>query len=244
MKDSLDMDWSKVKKETKDLTVPGVVKNAYNVNLFNHDHIAEVIRNLDGSSSNCRSHRVNIGGKFNEAATTNVVSNGPILGESLESWQQRIYPDQKLGIVINISHIYSKTLENRGNKWLGEYKAALGKSYATLDVAIFLGNYGYTPFGIHKDDGYTDIFHFHTFGKKTMWTWSEPEYNKMKLRVESFASREDMLASGTRFEIESGDLFFMPAHFYHIGYTPDPSGAISFGLSDRMWGEIPFLEGI
>lgn len=102
-----------------------------------------------------------------------------------------------------------------------------------FDVGCFMGNYGFTPAGIHIDSQGNSVIHFHLGpGKKVMYLIDKHKYeNELPAyfrSLEILKFLEEAKGHYYEFEIEEGDLFFMPESMYHVGYTPDFSIAVTF----------------
>jgi len=95
------------------------------------------------------------------------------------------------------------------------------------EIVIFAGKYGYTPFGIHIDDGLNTVIHWHLGpGNKRLDLWHKDDYSRTKMLYPD----NSYLPEGkyTSYMLEAGDAFILPASdYYHIGYTEEFSVGVA-----------------
>src|SRR4051812_35094117 len=89
-----------------------------------------------------------------------VMTDPPGPDESLQAWATRLFGERKFGIVLNGAESVSESLSRQVARFLDPLFARRGVPYGGIDVAFFVGNYGFTPFGIHVDDR-THVLHAH-----------------------------------------------------------------------------------
>ena len=147
---------------------------------------------------------------------------------------------RRFGIVMDRCQTYDWRHWSQMKSFLAGFHQAAGVPLGASDSAVFIGNYRYTPFGIHKDD--LQIFYFVVDGRKTMSFWP----------LETFADREEMppgpdlagrnatvvlrsaeeereaLALAHPLEAGPGDLLYWPASYWH---RAEPSSGVSISVS-------------
>lgn len=180
--------------------------------------------------------RLFVEGKILEGREMNrFYDSPPHKDESLEQWAARTFKGQKFGFIINeaerfnldISRFIALKTEPLFNK-IGFPKAGLG-------ISLFIGNYGWTPIGIHQDPIGEDVIHFHLGpGSKTMYTWDYEQIKEL-VDIETYDYRniEPLIEHSSKFKFSAGDIYFMPTGKHHVGY----SGDLSF--SATLWRENP-----
>ena len=105
-----------------------------------------------------------------------------------------------------------------------------------LTFNIFIGNHGWTPLRIHKDERGENVIHFHLGkGSKTMYTWDKEVYESRTEPIERLNNMniEEFLPYANKYPFDEGDVYFMPQGEYHVGY----SGSLSMGLT--LWFNNP-----
>lgn len=158
-----------------------------------------------------------------------MASNPPSLDSDLEEWSQQIFGDQKFGMVLIGLEQYSNAFAEKAAMIVHPLLESAGLPLHGLSFLFFMGNYGFTPFGIHKEATGEDGVLFHLGpGNKQFYTWDDPKYNVIEHNSEVFHNISDMIDNGETYELAPGDAMFIPHYVYHIANTPEFS--VSFVL--------------
>ena len=92
----------------------------------------------------------------------NMVFNSPFHDhEEVGIWLSRLFENKGFGIIVNAADRWSESLSRKVAKIFTPLTHIWGVPNTSIETTLFIGNYGYTPFGIHIDDPYTTVFHFH-----------------------------------------------------------------------------------
>ena len=142
---------------------------------------------------------------------------------------------KRFGLTLNRCHAHHWGHWQQMTSFLSGFYEALGVPLFGNDSTIFLGNYRYTPFGIHKDD--LHIFNFIIEGKKTMSLWpfeqlaqreevpkGDPDliHKPAAVILRDQADEEKLLSQATLLHGEPGDMLYWPASYWHRA-EPSPS---------------------
>lgn len=150
-----------------------------------------------------------------------MVANPPSLEHSFEDWSQQIFGDQKFGIILIGLEEYSNSFAEKAATIVRPLLENAGLPLDGLSFLFFMGNYGFTPFGVHKESTGEDGILFHLGPEnKEFYTWDKPKYNSIEHNSEVFHNIYEMLAEGKAYELEPGDAMVIPHYVYHIGNTP------------------------
>ncbi len=150
-----------------------------------------------------------------------MVANPPTLEGSLEDWSQQIFGDQKFGMILIGLEQYSNSFAEKSAEIIRPLLETAGLPLNGLSFLFFMGNYGFTPFGIHKEATGEDGILFHLGPEnKQFYTWDDPKYNAKKHNSEVFHNVSEMLEQGELYDLAPGDAMFIPHYVYHIGNTP------------------------
>ncbi|SRX73797.1 RNA methylase [Aequorivita antarctica] len=150
-----------------------------------------------------------------------MASNPPKLEYSLESWTQQIFGDQKFGIILMGLEQYSNSFAEKAATIVHPLIKVAGLPLHGLSFLFFMGNYGFTPFGIHKDAPGEDGILFHLGpGNKQFYTWDDPKYNAIEHHSKVFHNVSEMLTEGKAHDLEPGDAMFIAHYVYHIANSP------------------------
>lgn len=163
--------------------------------------------------------------------------------DTLESWSQRIFGDQKFGMVLNYLEGFSNSFAEKAANIVSPLLSIAGMPLEGLSFLFFMGNYGFTPFGIHKESIGEEGILFHLGpGNKQFYAWDDPELNSMEHNSQVFHNVEEMLPNAQCYELEPGDAMFVPHNVYHVANTSEFS--ISFVMdyinppSDRFENQL------
>jgi len=150
-----------------------------------------------------------------------MVANPPRLEDSLETWSQHIFGNQKFGIVLIGLEEYSNAFAEKLATIVSPLLEIAGLPLNGLSFLFFMGNYGFTPFGIHKEAIGEDGILFHLGPEnKQFYTWDDPKYNSIQHNSEVFHNINEMLPNGKSYNLAPGDAMFIPHYVYHIANTP------------------------
>ncbi|WP_118985854.1 cupin domain-containing protein [Photorhabdus sp. CRCIA-P01] len=176
--------------------------------------------------------RVYIDGMLSPQYENEVLFNQPNVGETFKECVSRATGGRKFGIIVNGAEQWSDQLARMGARIFAPIVEAQGTWRSTVEVTLFIGNYGYTPFGIHIDDPYTSVIHFHTGPTaKEMTLFSREEFHRLNGERKNCFQPDRLVPYGKTFVIEAGDVFLLPPHWYHIGNTDGFSIGVAFAVS-------------
>jgi len=174
--------------------------------------------------------RVYLDGKEqDERFLENLCTTPPQEGEDITAYTERMF-DQKFGIIINSGEKHSDIIANNIIKCMHPLMELVGYPPLGVEITIFIGNYGWTPLGIHQDHTGENVIHFHLGpGKKTMYTWDEEKYNELTGTKHNNKDIEPLLEHANEYPFNAGDIYYMPWNKHHVGY----SGELSVGIT--LW---------
>lgn len=153
-----------------------------------------------------------------------LTDNKPQENEDILSYCERMF-DEKFGIIMNYNECYSDKLAVRVNEMISPLFELIGTPPLGFEITVFVGNYGWTPLGIHTDGVGENVIHFHLGpGNKTMYTWDKETYeNLVGKNVYNNKNVEPLLEYANKWEFGPGDVYYMPWFENHIGYSKDLS---------------------
>ena len=154
--------------------------------------------------------------------------------EDLREWLRQTFGEVKFALFVNGCEKMDEAIPTAISRYMAPLLAKTGLPANGIQVDLIMGNYGYTPFGIHKDNIGDSTFHFHLGpSPKYFYTWAPDEYlNKLGGR-QNEQDVEPFLPFATKYTIEEGAIFYLPWTEYHVGYTPELSMAVTATL---QWG--------
>ncbi|MAT90396.1 MAG: hypothetical protein CMC35_06850 [Flavobacteriaceae bacterium] len=200
---------------------------------FMRSELMGIIRQLASMRTTEFGYRVFLDGKsLRNAEMEGFYDLPPKENESLEAWSHRCLNDRKFGLIINRGEKFSPELAAMVSKKIQPLLDKMGVPSLGITFTIFIGNYGWTPIGIHTDGRGENVLHFHLGkGGKTMYTWNPEDYEAATTEEERFNNKnvEKYLDIANQHPFGEGDLYFMPEGEYHIGRSDE----LSMGLT--LW---------
>jgi len=93
-----------------------------------------------------------------------------------------------------------------------------GGPAAGVDFYTFLGNYGFTPFGVHDDLDHSLLWHLGPHSK-IAYVWPRAAYVELTGGELSTLDYESLISHARRYELRPGDLLFIPKGDFHVLQT-------------------------
>lgn len=156
----------------------------------------------------------------------------PNIDETFEEWSNRAFGEKKFGIIINRGEKFNPLLVEKIVKKIKPLTEKVGIPRLGVTFTIFIGNYGWTPLGIHTDGLGENVMHFHLGkGGKTMYTWDVDTYEDIVEPYNRYNNTniEEILDKANVFDFKEGDIYIMPYGEYHVGKSDE----LSIGLT--LW---------
>ncbi|MBD8511941.1 hypothetical protein IFO68_04480 [Photobacterium sp. CAU 1568] len=216
------------------LMEPLLLKEAFDVESLSEDVIFTLLTSLkeDSRQNGSSKFRLYIEGKENQAEEKRFIGEEREASESIEQFFMRVSEGKKFGIVINGVQQWSDDISRFAAKVFKPLVERYGYSCASVEATLFMGNYGYTPFGIHVDDPYTHVVHFHLGPAAKSMTLFEPElFHQLNGPEKNCYQPEDLISYGDTYEISAGSMFLLPANYYHVGNTQSFSIGLALSIS-------------
>jgi hypothetical protein len=162
----------------------------------------------------------------------NIYPFPPLPGETLTTWADRVFPGLKFGIILNYGEKFSPLMAETIGRYASPLLEKIGIPVNGTCITIFIGNYGYTPLGIHQDHKGENVIHFHLGpGGKIMYNWEVEEFKELGGH-QNFMDVEKMVPYATKFPFKKGDIFYMPWNKFHIGYSDELSIGVSLWFNN------------
>ena len=165
-----------------------------------------------------------------EFTNTFLTQNPPKANEDIIDYCNRVF-DKRFGIIMNNNEAFSEQLASRVLKMMSSLFEIAGLPPLGNEITVFIGNYGWTPLGIHKDHTGENVLHFHLGpGRKQMYIWDDETYEKLVGKnVSNYKNIEPILSHSKKYDFGDRDIYYMPWFVNHVGYTEE----ISIGVS--LW---------
>lgn len=154
--------------------------------------------------------------------TENMLAQLPTDTDTLETWSKQIFGAEKFGMILNFLEAHSNEFSEKAATIVQPLLNIAGLPLQGLSFLFFMGNYGFTPFGIHKENVGEEGILFHLGpGKKLFYMWDHPTHNAIPHNTQIFQNIEEMLPQAQCYELEPGDAMFIPHQVYHVANTEE-----------------------
>jgi hypothetical protein len=192
--------------------------------------VGVALRSLAAAHPRRQRVRTMTNGKIDHALEEHILRHPPEPGQDLASWRAGIAASN-ICIVLNNIELHCPQLVAHVAPVMAALAAAGHVPAGGVDITTFIGDYGYTPFGIHRDEDTTAIVHFHVGpGDKTLWTWTRAGY-RAAAGTDAFTPvPEPLLLTGRAFTLRPGDMMAMNGDGYHIGHSASLSATLGLRL--------------
>lgn len=156
----------------------------------------------------------------------------PKTNEDIKTYSNRIFKE-KFGMIINFYERHSNYISNEIREVIDPLFKNIGIPATGIDITVFIGNYGWTPLGIHQDHIGENVMHFHLGpAPKTMYTWDEDEYKKLTNTKHNNFEIKPLLKYAEKYDFSAGDVYFMPWNKFHIGKTDELSVGVTLWFNN------------
>lgn len=219
--------WHNFVAQSKHFTEPIVIRDVLALpEIQDLNHLTyEVIAKVCEMQTDEHGFRVYIDGKKQEKAyiRDHVFVNLPQKDDDGTEWVKQTFGDKKFGIIMNYGEKFSEEFGKRLTTYIDPLLRSVGMPSCGLHTTIFIGNYGFTPLGIHQDHFGANVIHFHLGpSPKTMYTWDADVYKSLTNNGKD-VDLPALIPHAKSHYFEAGDIFYMPWDKFHIGNTPEYS---------------------
>lgn len=181
-------------------------------------------------------------GKENADFIDELYKNPPYENEEIVEYCNRVFKE-KFGLIVNFLERHSDFISKELRLITEPLLEIIGIPATGVDVTVFIGNYGWTPLGIHQDHKGENVLHFHLGpGEKTMYIWDQEKYKDLTGTKHNNFDIEPLLEHAEKYDFGAGDLFFMPWDKFHIGKSDDLSIGVTFWFNNPS--KIKFFDRV
>jgi hypothetical protein len=175
-----------------------------------------------------RSLRAYREGELDESAKETLLNTPIDNGETFEAWMRRALPGTRFGLIINGFERWAEPVAHRMLAIFAPLLSSWGIPQTSIELTLFAGNYGYTPFGIHIDDPFTHTVHFQLGpGSKTMTLWTPERFHELNGPSKRSKDYARLLPYGESTLVRACDVYLLPPHYYHVAAAQEFSIGIA-----------------
>ncbi|MDP2540055.1 RNA methylase [Tenacibaculum discolor] len=216
--------WKKLYQNSQELTKPTSIDNILSDNdvTFLKQELKNIINRFLDKGELHKGIKVYINHALQNGIAEEMAANRSEEHETIEQWCMKLFGDQKFGVVFNSLETFSNEFTERMCHIVAPLLQNAGMPLGGLSFLFFMGNYGFTPFGIHKEAKGEEGFLFHLGpNHKDFYTWDIEEYNQIEHNTKVFHEVDTMLSSSTKYPLKAKSAMFIPHHVYHIAKTDE-----------------------
>ncbi|NVK09563.1 MAG: RNA methylase [Tenacibaculum sp.] len=216
--------WKKLYQNSQELTKPTSIDNILSDDdvIFLKQELKNIINRFLDKGELHKGIKVYINHELQNGIAEEMAANRPEENETIEQWCMKLFGDQKFGVVFNSLETFSNEFTERMCQIVAPLLQKAGMPLGGLSFLFFMGNYGFTPFGIHKEAKGEEGFLFHLGpNHKDFYTWDIEEYNQIEHNTKVFHEVDTMLPSSTKYPLKAKSAMFIPHHVYHIAKTDE-----------------------
>lgn len=154
---------------------------------------------------------------------------------SIEGYAERInrkLGGRSFGLVVNGFLMYDAALYARLREFLRGLYEFVEVPANSVEVALFLGNYRCTPFGVHTDTRGSNNFTFVLAGRKRLLAWPR-EFFADHRKISSSIDYDEYREAATVLEGGPGDLLSWPSDYWHVAESCD-GFSLSLGVGHEV----------
>jgi len=221
--------WNQLYKRSDKLTQATSIHNAFTQEdiSFIEQRLKQVLIKFFEKGELHKGLKVYVDQELDHQHVKKMASKKPTKEESIEDWCLSIFGNKKFGFVFNALESYDNILVERMCNIVHPLIKKVGIPLGGLSFLFFMGNYGFTPFGIHKEAKGEEGFLFHMGpNPKMFYTWDIEKYNHIEHNTQVFHNVEEMLPLAKNYELSPKSVMFIPNHLYHIANTEEFSFSV------------------
>lgn len=150
--------------------------------------------------------------------------NPPYDDKSLIEWIKFLFGDLKFGIIHNYLENNGNSFSNRTALLIEDLVTLVGIPLGGISFSSSLENNGYSPLKVRKKSKGRDCYIFNLGpAPKQYFIWKYKDLTNPKSNQIDFIDLEEMTKSATKFELDAGDVLFIPSSTYYLSKAEELS---------------------
>jgi hypothetical protein len=189
--------------------------------ICSEQHLTDVLCSMaaDSTAHTDAPLQVFVDGARQASYEASVLQSPPDAGASLGEWLAQTFRAQPYTILMNGLESCSSALASRAAVLAdGLYAGGEPFSRTDIEVGAIVGDYEFTPFGVHRDAGGLTIVHL-VLGPATkrMFFWEPELFVELTGSERPFHSPHEILDRAKMVELNPGDALAFSGDLYHVG---------------------------
>lgn len=177
---------------------------------LNMGDVCEIFSHLPGDPEVKRQPylRTYVDGQMIPALERKIWQTPICANQPFDAWFNRIFEHRRSGLIVNGAERWGLSASHKLARWLMPRLETEDPLRFCLQIILFAGDYGFTPFGVHRDEPCASVLHFNLGPHAKDVYIFERETNQRS---------PPNIRDATRYCIQPGDGFVLPANYAHIG---------------------------
>lgn len=183
---------------------------------------------------------VTIEGRRSPALKPLVLGAPPGSGESIEDWSKRVFAGRTFSVMVNAAERWSDTVARAAAEFFAPARESFGIPQHTYRVSLFLGDYGFTPSGVHRDIGRNErVVHLNLGpGRKAFYSWPVETYRRLTGSLRPSYDPEPLLPHASADTMEPGDALLLNVSRFHVGRSDELAATLGLEMSKMSAADV------
>lgn len=227
--------WDELLTRTEGLQKSAVLRKFFGAPPIREEELLDIFRQVSSRYTGelLSTLRAYQGGR-REELEHRALSTPPSAGANLKMWFEEVFTGLPAALILNRAERYSARVANLAASF--NYALSGGEPHMLYDVecVLLIGDYGYSPFGVHLDYGTTRVVHIPlTAEPKTMLLWTEAEFVNATCGRTPCFNLDPLLPSAERHSFSAGDVFYLSSDRYHVGHSSRLTATLAVVLTQH-----------
>jgi hypothetical protein len=208
--DLLRHGWSSIARDEQERLAPRTLPGAVSALGLSIEDVREIFTLLPGDTAvKKRPHlRTYVAGQMVPALERKIWHSPIGESENLRDWYSRMFERQQTGLILNGAERWALSATSKIARWLRPQVVREDPLRLCFELIVFAGDYGFTPFGVHRDEPCASVIHFNL----------GPTAKSLYIFESATAlTQPGSLSEAVHYRIEPGDGFVLPANHPHVG---------------------------
>lgn len=169
-----------------------------------------------------------------------IYNNPPQENEAVEDWIDRIFPDKKVGMIIErgekLNNALAKNIAHKITPFIDE----IGTPLLGINFTIVISSTGWSPEGIFKGDKGESILFFQlNESDHEIHTWESQNYNEFKgAGKSSVLEVEENLPKAKTFSFHEGDVCYVTSGDFHISRSENTTVGVTLQINNHQKSDL------
>ncbi|WP_127481007.1 hypothetical protein [Nocardioides pantholopis] len=184
--------------------------------------------------------KVTVDGAQSTAATQTVITSPPHEGESTRAWTRRLFGTARVGVGLNGAQRWSEQLSRVFAEIMTPVWEHCPHGWVELRLTLFLGNYGFTDGGAHRDVGHPErVVHLNLGpAPKVFHTWTPDAFVAATGGLDAVRLPPYPLASARTAVFGPYELYVLNVSDFHVADNDEHSVSVAVEMIRRTPAEV------